>query len=386
MATAMKRKPASVFDGEPLLRTMATAVVALSRRRHPGDPVYEPTVQRALDQLVLLCLRRGTKPPGSVPEMTRWARIRPVAQWPLDLFDAEVTDDQLLVDPDTGTPTQFCLEWAMSTADPTAEQFENLLMGEAISACRAAQAPDAYTAFRRLLIERPVLTSAQLAELSGDVDLHPVLEIIRKCYEPAPAANLRDSRYSACKRCGCLLVPLTRGGFRCELDRCKRDGAHEIGSTLPAHEGGGVHHLRRPLRVFITGPGLAEVDLERALTKLHLQPQMWPHFDAYDLRIKLPGGQVWAIDVKDRANPALLGRTTAPFRSTPPFTNAFLVIPEYRLTDREDYQRVFSRNLPAELVGKVKLLTDKALLTKIRAELRRANRSSSSANERDADA
>jgi len=358
-----------------LLRTVATALLVMSRRLHAGDPVYEPVVQRAFDQLVLLCLRRGETPPGSVPEMARWARSRPVTAWPLNLFDAEVTDEQLLVDPETTTPTQFCLEWAISSPDPTAEQFENLLMNEAIATCRAAHAPDSYTALRRLMIENPVLTSGQLAELSADVDLHPVLDLIRSCYEPAPAAYLRDGRYVTCKRCGCLMVPITGGALRCELDRCKRDSTTEKGSQLPAHAGGGVHQLRRPLRVFITGPGLAELDLERALIKLHLQPQMWPNYDAYDLRVTLPHGQVWAIDVKDRANPALLGRTTTPFRTNPPFTQAFLVVPAYRLIEREDYQRVFNRNLPSELRGKVKLHTDKALLAKIRAELRRARRS-----------
>ena len=35
---------------------------------------------------------------------------------------------------------------------------------------------------------------------------------------------------------------------------------------------------------------------------------MWPQFDAYDLRIPFPDGTAWAIDVKDWANPSLLGR------------------------------------------------------------------------------
>ena len=47
----------SVLDGEPLLRIVATAIVLLSRRQAPGDPVYEDGVQRAYNQLVLRCLR-----------------------------------------------------------------------------------------------------------------------------------------------------------------------------------------------------------------------------------------------------------------------------------------------------------------------------------------
>jgi hypothetical protein len=374
MTTATRLRPGSVFDGEPLLRTIATAVTVLGRRRTPGEPVYDAVVQRAFDQLVLLCIRRGLPPPGSVPEMSRWARTFPLSRWPLDLLDAEVTDEEFLVDAQTGTPTQACLEWALSTSDPTSEQFENLVMHEAIGTCRAARSPGSYTALRRLLIERPVLTTAQLAELASEIDLHPVLEIVKKCYEPTPASYLRDGRYATCARCGCLLVPVAGQRFRCELDRCKRDGVNVVGDVLDPHTGGGLHYLRRPLRVFVTGPGLAEIDLEQGLVKLGLRPEMWPNYDAYDLRIGLPNGQVWAIDVKDRANPALLGRTTTAFRTTPSYTKAFLVVPAYRLTDREDYQRVFARNLPNDLRGLVVMRSDKAILSRARTELARSRR------------
>ena len=60
----------------------------------------------------------------------------------------------------------------------------------------------------------------------------------------------------------------------------------------------------RPLRVFITSPGLAETELETALRKAGLFPEMWPLFDAYDLRLPFPDGTAWAIDVKDWARPS----------------------------------------------------------------------------------
>ena len=37
------------------------------------------------------------------------------------------------------------------------------------------------------------------------------------------------------------------------------------------------------VRQFVTGPGRAEVDLERRLCALGLRVEMWPGFDAYDL-------------------------------------------------------------------------------------------------------
>ena len=46
---------------------------ALSRRQAPGDPVYEDRVQRAYNHLVLHCMRNGSEPPASVPDMVTWA-------------------------------------------------------------------------------------------------------------------------------------------------------------------------------------------------------------------------------------------------------------------------------------------------------------------------
>ena len=155
------------------------------------------------------------------------------------------------------------------------------------------------------------------------------------------------------------------------MDRCLAEGNTAVGRTLLPHTGGGVRLLRRPLRVFVTGPGLAETDLERQLGELGLHVRMWPEFDAFDLLVSRPAGRVWAIDVKDRANPALLGRSTRPFRTSPTHTDAFLVVPHYRLVEREDYQRVFRRHLPAALRNTT-LLTDKQLLRKTRAVIRAA--------------
>lgn len=365
----------NVFDGEPLLRTIATAVVRMSRRGHPGDPVYDDVTQRAFDQLVLLCLRKRLPPPASIPGMMQWARTRPFSQWPLTLTSGDFAEHQFLVDLETKAPTQFCMEWAMITVgDPSAEQFENSLMQEALSACRTMQSPRSYTALRRLFVERPVITASELGNLASEVDLLPLLDLVRQSYEPAPASNLRNGCFHVCSRCGCLLIPTATGSLRCDLDRCLREGNSAVARSFSPYEGGGTLQLSRPLRTFITGPGLAEKDLETALNRLGLTPEMWPNFDSYDLRISLPDGQVWAVDVKDRANPALLARTTAPFRTVPSFTKAFFVFPAYRVREREDYERVFQRNLAPELMGNFQFCTDKKFIAKVRREMKLASK------------
>lgn len=360
----------SFFGGPTLVRLIATAMVRLSRHRIAPTPVYESAVQSAFNHLVLHCLRTGVSPPTSVPDMVRWAANRPLGAWPIDLPADWAAEDAYLVDSQTRTPTQQCLEWAISAPDAVAEQFENELMTGAIAECRIAQAPDSYTAFRRLLITRPVLTGTDLALLAEDIDLALLLETIKRCYELAPSAYARDGRYAECARCRCLLVPVGAEGYRCELDRCRRDNHPKVGRTLePAR--GGVFQLARPLRMFITGPGLAETDLEAELISRKLPTGMWPNFDAYDLRVTLPNQRVWAIDVKDRANPALLGRGTRSLRPDPPYDRAFLVVPQYRFQERESYGRVFSNHVPEEVRGKVELLSDTEFLRRVDREVRR---------------
>lgn len=367
--TTTQEPPAEFFTGERLLRLVASAITRLASARQPATPVYEPTVLTAYNNLVLRCLKDGVAPPSSVPDMTAWAAELPLERWPLELPDGFAPQDEFLVDAATGSPTQQCLEWAVSAPDPAAELFENVLMHEAISACRISQSPESYTAFRALLVARPVLTGADLIELNREINLQPVLELIQRVYEPVTATYLRDGQAATCARCGCLLVSISRDGYRCELDRCHRAGAGTVGKVLSAASDGGLRQLSRPLRMFITGPGLAEGDLDTELQKRGLKAEMWPNFDAYDLRITLPSGKVWAVDVKDRSNPVLLGRGAKQLRPDPPYHRAFLVVPQYRFDEQESYGRVFKRNLAPDLATRLELLTDTEFLRRVDREL-----------------
>ncbi|MFG2952369.1 hypothetical protein ACGF5O_01395 [Streptomyces sp. NPDC048291] len=355
---------------ETLLRLIASALACLSRQRTVPNPVYPAKVQNAYNRLVLHCLRRGEEPPGSVPEMIRWACERPLEDWPLTLPDEDRAGTAVLVDPETRLPHQLCLELEVSAADPAAELFENERILEALAVCRAAKSPRAYTAFRALLTSRPVLTGAELALLGGDPECGMLLHsVIKRCYEPVPASYLREGTYRQCTRCRCLMVPLLGGGHRCELDRCRRDGTGDDGTSLRPDKGG-VFQLSRPLRMFVTSPGLAETDLETALkNKFGITAEMWPNYDAYDLRVPLPGRRYWAVDVKDRVNPALLARTITPFRGDPPYDRAFLVVPRYRFRENEAYGRQFRRNLPDDMAGRVTLLDDQAFQRLVGREL-----------------
>jgi hypothetical protein len=356
---------ASPVSADHLTHLVATALVRMSRVREPRDPVYEPAVRRAYDQVVLQCLRTGTEPPRSVPDLVGWAAHTPVGQWPVALSDT-LPGQARLLDPGTRTPTQLCLEWAVWQHEVEHELYENTLMHGVLDATRARDLPESYVSFRRAVIATPVLTGRERAALLGDRLLSFLDDRIREAWTEASVRHLRDGVHTACSRCNLLLVPAPDGGWHCELDRCAREGVPVPGRRYDPAEEGGVYQVERPLRTFITGPGLAEVRLEADLRALGLDVELWPAFDAYDLRVTFPDETVWAIDVKDRADPALLGRTTRSFPARPPHHRALLVVPHYRFQDREDYGRVFTHRLTEELTGRIQLLSDRQLVREAR--------------------
>lgn len=203
-----------------LLRDVATAVMRLDEVEQLDSFAlpYPDDAQRALDGLVLACLRGGARPPAGVPEMVHWCRTRPLRGWPLDGLPLGLFNkDNRLIDPDSGTPTQLCGELEVKGAgNSTGRQYVDLVIREAMSACRAVNSPQSYTAFRRLLVARPVLTEQEWPDISADLYLDPVQFLIEEIYAPVPASHGRDGAAVTCARCHTLLTPWsgTGGGVR----------------------------------------------------------------------------------------------------------------------------------------------------------------------------
>jgi pPIWI_RE three-gene island domain Y/REase associating with pPIWI_RE len=371
-----------------LLRTVASAVISLAGLRDAATfkLPYPPEAQRALDRTVLTCLRRGARPPQSVPDLLRWCRERAILDWPLELPEGIFTADDRLIDLGAGAPSQLCHELAVRGRDSAVEQYDRAVIRAAVDRCRQAGSSKAYATFRRLLIERPVLSTAEFFNQRVDLALDPVQELIDQIYEPVPVNYLREGVAHPCRRCRTLLLPLTDGQWWCERDVCRQLGRALPAAAIAATDIDDLRHLARPLRQFVTAPGQAEVELERNLmalptgasrarqaaevdeTSSSLIIEMWPEFDAYDLRVTFPDGHVWALDVKDWASPALLGQKATRFRTSPPYDEAFWVIPQRRLQSRSDYIDIFYRHRPAA-AGNLNLVTDKTLLAQARRRL-----------------
>ncbi|MFG3110681.1 pPIWI_RE_Y domain-containing protein [Streptomyces tendae] len=361
----------SAHRGITLMRTLATALTVLDGTAGDGSIAvpYAPEVQRALDRTVLACLERGAGPPASLPDLLSWCRERPVSDWPVDLPPEAAGPDDVLLDPESSRPTELCYEWAEQFSDSALVLYDREIIRAALRLCREYGEEEAYSEFRRLLVTRPVLTPAEEFAVSMDHVLDPVKELVSRVYRPVPDSYLREGAYATCGRCLTLLTPLPDGGWWCERDRCRRLGRPPVGRRLPRDEVGGLIQLARPLRQFVTGPGRAEVSLETRLTALGLKVRMWPAYDAYDVHVTFPDGRVWAVDVKDWAHPAFLGRAARPVPKEPPYDEAFWVVPQDRVDDRPGYVAAFERNRPAAC--RLPLLTDTELVDRAAARVTR---------------
>lgn len=333
---------------EITLHLIATGVVKAARQAEKGKVVSVPyplPLQLGLDRLVLESIRRNVKPPQGIPDLIHWCQ-QPIEEWSLELPDhGPILSETLL---DGFLPTEVCETWACASADVEAELTEQELLRGVLSVCQNANAPQSYVALRRLFIEKPVLTSFELQKKLAEPIFECVSSHLRNAYEAAPVACITDDRsYYCCGECGNLLLRTVIGGLICEEQRCRRkqaNGTSLVGRVIPDREE--PVWLKRGLRRFIAAPGRAELRLEMKLKKLRLNVELWPAFDRYDLRVSFSDGEVWAVDVKDWADPGLLARRIradgeTPIPTTPSWTRAYFVFPDERKIERSDYVRAF---------------------------------------------
>jgi len=259
----------------------------------------------------------------------------------LNLEEIGLTDTLL----DDQLPTHICEDWACASPDVEAELSEQRFMRNVLATCRAANVQDSYVGFRMLLIDHPVLTLQELQQKRSSPKLILLADHLREAYLEAPYSCLVNNRFYCCASCHNLLVRTTTGTLVCENERCRKVKTRVAKRTYTVEEG--VFWLRRGLRRFVSAPGRTELALYTKLTNdLKLSVELWPIFDAYDLRVIFPDKDVWAIDVKDWANPFLLARRVDPIPTNLPWTWAYFVFPDDRRLQRSDYVRAFINHCP----------------------------------------
>lgn len=142
-----------------------------------------------------------------------------------------------------------------------------------------------------------------------------------------------------CPHCGWTLVWKRDGSAHCHEDGVctdlysltdyDDDKEHQV----PYHPD--MVRTKEGIQRYVVAPEISLKQMYDALQReWNIQCDLFPNFDSYDLVVKMPNGNHWAVDVKDWRNAVSLaiGVSQTPFRYLPEWDKAFYIFPTYRAT------------------------------------------------------
>ncbi len=350
-----------------ILHELASGILAWLH--HVSSPssisLYPPQLLRSFNRLLGYQIQQQLPVTPSVVHLLDQVRspLINLLGSTLATLEPGLEEDVLLIGHE---PTQTCLDWAISSQNPVDEVLERGVMQQVLDHCRSRQRSDLYRAFRRFVIEHPVLDSGTLVDAKCG-ELADLAAELNAMYESAPGGLSQDGRVAQCGHCGQLLEPgrstprRSKPGrstprrshhapvWHCRSPECWADPKPlRIAATWSVQD---CCRLRSPFHRFIYRPGLAELAIAQDLqahSRAHskITVELWPDCDRYDLRVTFTDGTVWEADVKDWRSPAALGRHLAEVEPVglPPHDRFWIVIPQQRIAERPSYLSTLQRS------------------------------------------
>lgn len=361
-----------------LLSWLSRGLLAVSDLYHSNEMIPYPLpdpLPRVFHHLAVRQMWKKKHFPTTLLELWAWAH-QPLVKLGLELPPGVDPAKPLL---ENGLPTAQCEDLAELAGKETspAAQYSSKLMNEVMDLCQTLNAPHTYVAFRQLLITSPVLTAAELERCLCDNGLGSLAQQVKKAYLMAPHFAARQGYLETCPRCNNLLMPTSTQQWVCVDAFCRhrQTGYQKAAKRFPVEKN--VLWLHPGLRRYVAVPGQTEVRLWKRLCRMQIEVELWPDFDAYDLRLVFQDGEVWAVDVKDWGNPVALAReinNQRGMRQFPHWNRAFWVFPDHRRMQRPDYMELFKNNCEY-LSATVSAVFEKEFLNLADKKLRQVSRS-----------
>jgi len=333
---------------------------------------YPETLRRAFDLAAALNAAEGSENwPVELGQLVARAG-QPFYKWLPDLSwdpGGEFTAVRLV---ENGAVSAECFELAAKGRDPEAELNENSGYERLRSiALSRADGEDFYRAWRRLIIERPVIQDLRQA-LDGNRVLldRDAPDLLGRFYQAVPESLAVSGTLRICKISGTILRPLDVGGTTYETD-CRDPKAVKLalsGEHNVIEFTRGTRQLIRPFRLFWCLPGKAELELALKLAKAGWSCRLWPELDRLDLVAKSRDGRrKIAVDVKDYLSPTALANRFEGFKEFSRDHECFLVVPDYVRKITTDFERRFAAWRDSWNKVPVELRTISSLLKELRA-------------------
>lgn len=305
----------------------------------PPITSLNPLLKTGLEQLCVICLSKGVMPPQHHKEVVEWLH-QPVEEWSGAvgslMAEAGLYDSLLF----RGVPTDFAYDLKARLSEGEIEiEIQDLPFKEIIQYCRDKQLDEQYVSARLFLVEHSYLPTGTHV-ISQNLDWEQGLcEKLVACYEriPISARVVREGVESValCPQCGWVMdwqtSPHTQVA-QCFSDLCLK--LNEQVRKKPRWVSYFPEAMRttRGIQRSIVAPERSLLKLKSDLEELDrdIQCQLWPHFDSYDLLLKLPSGKRIAVDMKDYSDPAHLATVLKEFRQYPEWDSCYYIFPDYR--------------------------------------------------------
>lgn len=322
---------------EQVLPLLASGLMSIAQDLAEGRPPIAPLPtawQRGLNILAVECLMRGVMPPSHTQAAVALCK-QPPSTWPVRVTLRARALDQPLLD-ELDQPTEFCRELSEQIlgGNPEHELCERLMV-RVRDLAAAQRNQQAYVTLRSFLIRTPVATREELIDAATSPELGVFGRDLFELYEPVPTAVIEDGQVRLCGHCGWTLERID-GRTRCAGEFCGvlTEGFSRGTTVRPIPPSGMLLRVRKAIRQYVVAPGRYEVQLFDALRAEGITVELWPDFDAYDLRVEV-GQEAWAVDIKDWKYAHLLAPRLLPFRTDTDraWDKAFYVVPDARARD-----------------------------------------------------
>jgi hypothetical protein len=321
---------------------------------------YSAELLRALSIAAALNLQKpAARYPDNIADLLDRAS-HPFHEWFSDLdWDAagDFTTARLIRH---GVISTECLLLASTPADFDERVGYDLL----INRCRSVPSGQSlYVAWRRLLIEQPVVESFSQVLRDNPVfmqHIDVIAELAEFFMEHVPRPPGDPAAIALCPVTSTRVTwfenewisesrdPDIQAGLRASKPKC-------IQWTPETRQ------VKRTFRQFWTLPGYYELELYRHAQQTGWECELWPKFDAVDLLLR-KGDVAYALDVKDHLNSTLLARRFEGFRGYEREHKCFVVVPDYLTRIDRRYRTRFNAVRRAQGSRSVDLCTVSEIL------------------------
>lgn len=318
--------------------------VGLIQQHSQSEPIslLNPYLKQAWEYVCLCAYLDGVQPPDTLEAFVRWMHQPVELQGSFGAHCAEINlTGPILHNGELTSPFRALSERVANTYKPHLEM-EDAHFRQIFEWCRENNDSDSYRAIRTFLVRNPI--HADLYGIENPPWDYQLTPLFFRCYEPIPRAAIRSQqgvRYIVnCPHCGWPLRWDTYDDADCHPDGvCGQlydplaDYDHEPEAMLLYHDE--LYETKAGIQRFVVAPEIALMELADVLQEMpHLQVELYPGVDSYDMLLTFPDGQRWAVDVKDweSAVSLAIGISEIPFSYRPPWDRAFYVFPDYRAT------------------------------------------------------